>query len=298
MTKSKFTAFYFQSFWGLFILTLLGCTSEPSERVLNSEAQLQASQAVAADTAEGQIIGSGSLMIKSAANELLDQGFSLDEVKSIADKADKRLRAVGALALPGSTSSLALSEEKLSLNPLSIASDVVMSFVSKGILSSSSSKINKDYKLLSKAAKSIHRSLKDVKEDQKISPYLNDTYFEGAVSKITGTAIGLVADYGVESKDLNNVMKEVTDDFIEELEESKVLSSDTEIAKKVISGLAQGATKIEYENVKMSDEANPSTLANNLAFDIYNKETGSNLSKTNEGDFDLMIDIILDGAVK
>lgn len=287
-----------------FSFYLLGCTAQPTSGVLggNGLNTLNFTKGFSSSSVNGQIQMSGALMFQSIAKELKTQGFELSDIEEIAASTEKKLAIAGSLAIESESSGSSLSltsSKKRSKNPLSLAGGVVINSVSYGILTSEKSKkVKKDYKLLTKIANSAHKSLKTIKEEKSLASSLGDNVFEGAVSKITGSAIGLVDDFGVEADELNDVMKEVTGEFIETLKADGVLKSNADIAKKVISGLAQGATNIKMDNVTMTDAANPATLANSLAFDIYNEETGAELSKDNPEDFDILAGVILEGAVE
>lgn len=293
-------------FFVLVIVTVLlpgGCTKPPSSGVLSGDklSALNITQTLDSSTPSGQMQIAGALMLSEVAEELSTQGFSLSEIKEIAETTHNKLKVAGSLAVPGkSSTSLSLSSDstKASFNPLSKAGGIVVDGVSYGVLTSSNKKVQKDYKLLSKIATRTHKSLSKVKADASLQANLNDTQFEGAVSKITGAAIGLVDDFGVEENEISDVMAEVTSDFVAVLKEEAILKDNTEIAKKVISGLAQGAAKIKLKNVSKTSVNNPSTAANSLAFDIYNEETGANLDKSNPADFDVIAGVVLEGAAE
>ena len=50
--------------------------------------------------------------------------------------------------------------------------------------------------------------------------------------------------------------------------------------------------------MSITDAQNPAAVANSLAFEIYNEETGGNLDASNAEDFAQIVDIILEGAVE
>ena len=78
---------------------------------------------------------------------------------------------------------------------------------------------------------------------------MNDTYYQGAITKLTSSTVGMMDDFGVSSDQLQEALGEVTEDLIQNVKALEVIEEETDIAKKVISGLAQGATEIDYENV-------------------------------------------------
>lgn len=258
--------------------------------------QVKAFQASTLSDTSGQIMAAGSLMLKGVATELQTQGLTLAQVKAVADKAEKKLTLAGQLSV-SDNSSLGLVE-KSKVNPLSLAGNAVLDAVTENISDDENlSKSHKNSKLLKKVGGAAQKSLKNIKDDSDLSALMTDSYYAGAIAKVTSNMVGKLKDFGVSSTDFKSELEEMKDEVLNNAKAAGVLSDNTKLVGRIVSGIAQGASKIKYDGVKRGSEGSPAKIANTLMFEVYNKETGSSMDSSNASHYVALVEIILEGAV-